>query len=274
MESTPRWTSTGLKVIAFELGLIIAILTWIAFDGLPWSKPPQALVLPEITDQSVGLVSSIYQPVQRRDDQVDYLVDDLASEQWQAGGDDVDAELGYDTGYDTGYDQGFATTHYVAPQGILFQPGGAPDTVGIFPEPVLWNDYYYPSSYGAGYGYYQPSQVVVISNSRSSNRGRQTTRRSHGPRRTHAAARPQSRQSQQARVSPRRQRQHALPRPNSLSYGHVARQRPANVSRQRPANVSRQRPANVSRGGRTTPGRAAPAQRSNSGQKQRARPQR
>ena len=95
MESTPRWTSTGLKVIAFELGLIIAILTWIAFDGLPWSKPPQALVLPEITDQSVGLVSSIYQPVQRRGDQVDYLGDDLASEQWQAGGDDVE-QIGYD----------------------------------------------------------------------------------------------------------------------------------------------------------------------------------
>lgn len=237
-------------MIAFELGLIIAILTWIAFDGLPWSKPQEALVLPEITDQSVGLVSSIYQPVQRRNDQLDYLADDLPSEQWQA---DVEAGLGYETGYDPG----FATTHYVAPDGILFQPGGAPDAIGILPEPVLWNDYYYPSSYGAGYGYYQPSQVVVISNSRSSTRGRQAMRRAHGPRRMHAAGRPHARQSQ-ARMAPRRQSQRALPRTNALSYGHVARQRSANVSR----------------AGRMTPGRAAPAQRPGAGQKHRARPQR
>ena len=245
MEGTPRWTSTGTKVIAFELGLVIAILTWIAFGGLPWSKPQEALVLPEITDQSVGLVSSIYQPVQRRSDQVDYLADDLPSEQWQAEG-----EAG--PGYDTGYDQGLATAHYVAPDGILFQPGGAPDSIGIYPEPVLWNDYY-----DSGYGYYQPSQVVVISNSRPSTRGRQAMRRAPGPRRTHAAARPDARQSQ-ARMTPRRQSQRALPRTGALSYGHVARQRPANVSR----------------AGRITPGRAVPAQRLNAGQRQRARPQR
>ena len=254
MESTPRWTSTGTKVIAFELGLVIAILTWIAFDGLPWSKPQEALVLPEITDQSVGLVSSIYQPVQRRNDQLDYLADDdIPSEQWQAEG-EIDAGLG---AYDTGYDQGFATAQYVAPDGILFQPGGAPDSIGILPEPVLWNDYYYPSSYGAGYGCYQPSQVVVISNSRSSTRGRQAMRRGHGPRRMQAAARPHSRQAP-ARIAPRRQSQRALPRTNALSYGHVARQRPTNVSR----------------AGRIAPGRAAPAPRPGAGQKQRARPQR
>ena len=151
-------TSTGTKVIAFELGLVIAILTWIAFDGLPWAKPQKPLVIPEITDQSLGLVSPIFQPIQRQSEPVDYPADDLAVGQVQAQ-DAVNAA--------PIYDQGVATGGYVAPDAVVFSPPDPADSIGIFPEPVLWNDCYYPF-YGGGYGYSQPSQVVVVSNTRSS----------------------------------------------------------------------------------------------------------
>lgn len=239
-------TSTGTKVIAFELGLIIAILTWIAYDGLPWSRPQAPAATSQIADQAVGMVAPVYQPVQRSEP-VDYPADDLEGDQWQAQG-GVDPGSGYNSGYDQG---GVASARYVQPDGILFQPGGAPDSIGIYPEPVLWNDCYFPSYYDFGYG-----PVIVVSNSRSFARGHQAMRRNPNPRRM-GAGRPQTRRLQ-ARFAPRMQNRHVLPRTNALSYGQVARQRAANVSR----------------AGRIAPGRAAPAQRSRVVQGRRTYPQR
>ncbi len=238
-------TSTGTKIIAFELGFIIAILTWIAFAGLPGTKQQQTSVIPEATDQSVGLVSPVYQPGQRRGEPVDFPADHLGVDRAQAQG---DVNMG------AIYDQGVATGGYVEPGAILFQPGGPADSIGTFPEPVLWNDCYYPSYYDTGY--YQPSQIIVVSNSRSFARGRQAMRRSNNPRRMSAGRlhtwRPQ------ARFAPRMQSRRVLPRTSALSYGHVARQGAANVSRV----------------GRIAPGWSAPSQRSRVGSGHGARPQR
>ena len=58
---------------------------------------------------------------------------------------------------------------YVQPDGIVFSPRDPADTIGIFPEPVLWNDYYSPyygNGYGYGYGYGPTTQIVVINNTK------------------------------------------------------------------------------------------------------------
>ncbi len=246
--------TTGAKVIAFQLGLVIAILTWIAFDGLPWSRPQEALVIPEITDQSVGLVSPIYQPTQRQDDQVDYLANDFDADQGPAFGDFEPT---------SGYGQAIATGGYIEPSATIFSPPDPADSIGILPEPVLWNDYYSPAYYQRGFSSYQPSQFIVVSNTRhvvrhghSAHRG-QTVRRTHSPRRMTAANRPQRRHPQ-PRVAPRMRIRHEFPRTSALSYGQVMRQRAANFSH----------------AGRIAPKSAVPAQRSRTVQKHRARSQR
>ncbi|MEO8044240.1 MAG: hypothetical protein ABI674_04985 [Spartobacteria bacterium] len=239
-------TSTGTKVIAFELGLIIAILTWIAYDGLPWAKPQKPLVIPEITDQSVGFISPNYQLAQRQGEPVDYPADDPGADQWRAQGDVVSGAQYAD--------QSVATSGYVQPGAVLFQPGGPADTIGIFPEPVLWDDCYYPSSYGTEYN--PQSQVIVVSNSRSFARGHEVMRHRNSPRRMSPGRLTTRRQT--ARFAPRMQSRRVLPRARALSYGHVTRQRAASFSGP----------------GRIAPGRAATAQNSRVVQGRRSHPQR
>ena len=63
METKPTTIS---KVIAFELGLLIAVLTWIAFAGLPGMNPRPVAETEEPADTSFANVSPIYQPPQPR----------------------------------------------------------------------------------------------------------------------------------------------------------------------------------------------------------------
>ena len=61
METKPTTIS---KVIAFELGLLIAVLTWIAFAGIPGMKPRPVAEAEEPADASFANVSPIYQATQ------------------------------------------------------------------------------------------------------------------------------------------------------------------------------------------------------------------
>ena len=75
METRPTTIS---KVIAFELGLLIAVLTWIAFAGIPGMKPRAVTETEEPADASLATVSPIYQPPPpRRRAPVNYPADDL-----------------------------------------------------------------------------------------------------------------------------------------------------------------------------------------------------
>src|SRR4029453_11557775 len=70
--------TTISKVIAFELGLLIAVLTWIAFAGVPGMKPRAVAKVEEPADTSFANVSPIYQPTQpRRRAPVNYPADNL-----------------------------------------------------------------------------------------------------------------------------------------------------------------------------------------------------
>ena len=52
-------TSTGTKVIAFELGLLIPSVTWIPYDGLPWTMPQIPRATPPLAYRAAGLLASI-----------------------------------------------------------------------------------------------------------------------------------------------------------------------------------------------------------------------
>ncbi len=243
-------TTKMAKVIAFELGLVIAILTWIAYDGLPWAKPEQELTVPEIADQSLGMISPIYQPVQQNDP-VDYRADDLETDQ------------SLDDRYaDQGYAHTVANRNSVAPDGIVFSPRDPADSVGTFPEPVLGDDFYYPG-YNSGYGYYSPAQIVVLSPARQSGRRGHYSGRGHRSLRPAHVRRGPSRSALQRRPAPRlrsapwMQGRRIASRSGGLSYGRVAMQRRTTVARPRIAAK-----------------RSSPASRSRSVQTRRARPQR
>jgi hypothetical protein len=163
-------TTTISKVIAFELGLLIAVLTWIAFAGVPGMKPRAVAEAEEPADRSFANVSPIYQPPQpRRRAPVNYPADDLQVAQTPAQypvatvqtydpglaagsyGDTVDGSGQLSYGYDQPGVEGYIVNQDPA------------DSVGIFPEPVFDSPYCYYSPYG----YSQPLQIVVLNSNRT-----------------------------------------------------------------------------------------------------------
>jgi len=170
METKPTTIS---KVIAFELGLLIAVLTWIAFAGIPGMKPRPVAEVDEPEDASFANVSPIYQaPQPRARAPVNYPADDVQAAQAPAQQPIATVVQTYDPGLTAGgYDDtvngsGQPNYDYGQPgvEGYVFNPNPA-DSIGIYPEPVLDPYYYYPS-YGQPYGYAQPLQIVVLNNNR------------------------------------------------------------------------------------------------------------
>jgi len=167
METRPTTIS---KVIAFELGLLIAVLTWIAFAGIPGMKPRTVAEAEEPADTSFANVSPIYQPPQlRRRAPVNYPADDLQAAQTGAQY-NVTTVQTYDPGLTAGgYDDtvngnGQPSYGYDQPgvEGYVFNPGPT-NSIGIFPEPVLdW-----PYCNYSPYGYSQPLQIVILNNNRA-----------------------------------------------------------------------------------------------------------
>jgi hypothetical protein len=168
METRPTTIS---KVIAFELGLLIAVLTWIAFAGIPGIKHRMVAEAeaPEPTDTSFANVSPIYQPTQPRSAPVNYPSDDVQVAQTSTPNPVATVQT-YDPGLTAGaYDdtvdgRGQLSYGYDQPgvEGYYFNPDPA-DSIGIYPEPVLDSPYCYYSPYG----YSQPVQVVILNNNRT-----------------------------------------------------------------------------------------------------------
>ena len=170
METRPTTIS---KVIAFELGLLIAVLTWIAFAGVPGMKPRAVAEAEEPADTSLANVSPIYQPTQPlRRAPVNYPADDLQVTQAPAQY-PVATVRTYDPGLTAGSDNdtvdgnGQLNYGYDQPgvEGYIVNQDPT-DSIGIYPEPVLDSPYSYYPAYGQPYGYAQPVQIVILNNNR------------------------------------------------------------------------------------------------------------
>jgi len=253
METKPTTIS---KVIAFELGLLIAVLTWIAFAGIPGMKRHAVAEVEEQADASFANVSPIYQPPQpQRRAPVNYPADDLQAAQSGPQQPVATVVQAYDPGLtgggynDTVNGGGQSSYGYDQPgvEGYIFNPNPA-DSIGIYPEPVLDPYYYYPS-YGQPYGYSQPFQVVILNNNRVfAPRNRMGHRDPAGrnmspPRRNPPAAPPV-------------QGDPGVTRPGPVAAGPGVRQRP----RVNPGNINS-----------APPRRSAPARTTRQGQASQAR---
>ena len=252
METKPTTIS---KVIAFELGLLIAVLTWIAFAGVPGMKPRAVAEAEEPADASFANVSPIYQPPQPQPRApVNYPADDLQAAQAPAQHPVATVVQTYDPGLtaggysDTVDASGQLSYGYDQPnvEGYVFNPDPA-DSIGIFPEPVLDPYYYYPS-YGQPYGYSQPLQIVILNNNRTF-----APRHRMAPR--NPAGRPMSPPRRNPPAPPPVQGAPGVSRPGPVAKGPSVRPRP----RVSPGNVN------------SAPRRSAPARTTRPGQASQAR---
>jgi hypothetical protein len=256
METKPTTIS---KVIAFELGLLIAVLTWIAFAGIPGMKPRAVAEAEEPADTSFANVSPIYQPTQpRRRAPVNYPADDLqvaqSGVQYPVATVPVATVQTYDPGLtaggynDTVDARGQLTYGYDQPgvEGYIVNQDPA-DSIGLYPEPVLDPYYYYPS-YGQPYGYSQPFQIVILNNNRVfAPRNRMAPRSPAG-----GPMRPPRRNPP---ATPPVQGAPGVTRPGPVAMGPSVRPRP----RVNPGNIN------------SAPRRSAPARNTRSGQASQAR---
>ena len=249
METKPTTIS---KVIAFELGLLIAVLTWIAFAGIPGMKPRVVAEAEEPADASFANVSPIYQPPQPRPRApVNYPADDLQAAQTGARYPVATVQT-YDPGLtaggygDTVGGSGQSSYGYDQPgvEGYIVNQDPA-DSIGIFPEPVLDPYYYYPS-YGQPYGYSQPLQIVILNNNRVFARWNRMARRGRAagtmsaPRRNPRATPPM--QGGRTRPSPMATGTNVRPRSRvNPGNGNSAPRRTASVRTTRPGQASQAR---------------------------------
>ena len=252
METRPTTIS---KVIAFELGLLIAVFTWIAFAGIPGMKPRPVAEAEELADTSFANVSPSYQPPQTRPRvPFNYPANDLQAAQAPAQQYPVARVQTYDPGLtaggynDTVDANGQLSYGYDQPgvEGYVFNPDPA-NSIGIFPEPVLDPYYYYPS-YGQPYGYPQPLQIVILNNNRTF-APRNRMPRCNLPGGTITAPRRNS------PAPPPVQGDRGVTRPGPVAMGPTVRPRP----RVNPANVN------------SAPRRSAPARTTRSGQASQSR---
>lgn len=142
------------NLIAVELGILIAIMAWLAFSNL---RPSPSIEEPDRTVGSFATVGPVLRSTNHRRPPVDYRAD-LPAGQLQV---EEPAQVVQ------GYDQAEA-----APYGSAGLQGGVFSEsepyyaeVGPLPEPVLDDCLYSPLDQ---YAYSQPSTIIVLSNSRSS----------------------------------------------------------------------------------------------------------
>jgi len=255
METKPTTIS---KVIAFELGLLIAVLTWIAFAGIPGMKhrPVAESEAAEPPDASFANVSPIYQqPQPRYRAPVNYPADDAQVAQAPAQEPVATVVQTYDPGLTAGNDNDTVNANgqlnygYDQPgvEGYIVNQDPA-DSIGLYPEPVLDSPYDYYPSYGQPYGYAQPLQIVILNNNRTFAR-RNRMPRCNFPGGTMTPPR------RNPPAPPPVQGDRGVTRPGPVAMGPTVGPRP----RVNPANVN------------SAPRRSAPARTTRSGQASQAR---
>ena len=264
--------TTIAKVIAFELGLLIAVLVWIAFAGIPGVKTHPVAEAEEPAEASFANVSPIYQPMlqSRQATQpyqapqsrrrapvavpsgapVDYPADDVQLAQAPAQYSVAKVQT-YDPGLTGGVYDDTVNARGQLSYGVD-EPSGdvegyvvnqdPANYIGTFPEPVLESPYDY--YYGRPYGYTAPVEVVILNNNRSfahRNRGN----------RCNFIGGPVNPQQRNPRVRPRNPGVPAVNRPGPVARGPSAQPRPHfnpgnnNVAPSRGAAVQKARPASL-----------------------------
>ena len=176
------------KVIAFELGILIAILTWMAFSGMPGEKPAITQELQDTSGSSFATLSPVLKPKKLHLRALDYSLEaDAAPEEEVEPTQAVQAYQPVQTVQ--AYDQQYATEPYattVEDYPVVQDPASY---IGTYPEPVLPPDYYY-SPYGNFFIYSQPAQIIIVSNRQRSGHRHHMAPRSGGPHVTTPMARP------------------------------------------------------------------------------------
>jgi hypothetical protein len=224
MESSAMNTLIA-KIIAFELGILIAILTWTAFSNSSNRKDDLAQATEEPPESSFASISPVYQPNRPRAvPAVDYLAEDQSrdvvenepAQSMQTYQPQVIDQPYDDSGY---YDY--------AP------PADASNYIGTYPEPVLGLDYYgWP--YGGFVTYAPATQVVVIRSPRSCGRAIN----SPGSRTSHPRMRPQPRRTTRLQPTVTRAGQRTT-RPGSGSHGGFSPRQPVSSRTTRPRQATR-----------------------------------
>jgi hypothetical protein len=257
--------STISKVIAFELGLLVAVLTWIAFAGIPGVKTHPVAQAEEPADGSFANVSPVYQPRQSqqpaqtyRRAPVNYPANDVQMAQVPARAPaQVPAQISvarvqtYDpgltgAGYDDTVDARGQLSYGVDEpsgnvEGYVVNQDPA-NYIGTFPEPVLDSPYDY--YYGRPYGYTQPVEVVILNNNRGFSRRNVGNHcnfaggPNHAP---HQNPRMRSRGQGVTRPSPVAMGPSVHPGPRVNDYNSAAQRRIATVQKARPGPASQPR---------------------------------
>jgi hypothetical protein len=147
-------TTTIGKVIAFELGILIAIFGWMGFSHMTEETTRRLERLEQRQGSTYGNVSPVYR-AQAPAPAVDYRADDEAQPMYT----DEPAEVAQ-----------YQEPQVVAEPAVEYVQDDYPvardpsNYIGTFPEPVLGPDYY--DYYGYPYGgYAQQTQIVILSNS-------------------------------------------------------------------------------------------------------------
>ncbi len=152
------------NLIALELGVLILIVGWLAFSNLSSVKQKSVASAPARTSDSFATVT----PVLKAASQPRYVVDYRANQAGQQEDEEQPATAQQD-------DQAAETQAYAGSDldgGVVTAP--SPSDIGIYPEPVLAEPYYFVPPVGQIVAYSQPEEIVVFSNPRP-------FRHRHGP---------------------------------------------------------------------------------------------
>jgi hypothetical protein len=167
-----KMSSKIANLIALELGVLIVVLGWLAFSNPTSVKQKSVAPIPARTSDSFATAT----PALKASSQPHYVVDDRANQDGQPEDEEQSATAQQD-------DQAAETQTYAGSDldgGVVTAPSTS--DIGIYPEPVLAEPYYFVPPVGQIVAYSQPVEIVVFSNPRP-------FRHRHGPT-DHCAAAP------------------------------------------------------------------------------------
>ncbi|MGH8091990.1 MAG: hypothetical protein ACREIF_00760 [Chthoniobacterales bacterium] len=209
------------NVIALELGIVIAVLSWLAFSNV--SSVKRRTPAPAEQSRTFATVT----PLLKAGSQAGYGVDYRAYQDAQDNEDQAaapqqdDQEAGTEPYDNSGVDQ--SVVGATSPAGV-----------GIYPEPVLTEPDCFVSPYDQ---YSQPAEIIVISNGQSFGHRRRATSRFAGPRMMVAHRHPGAGEFRGARMP--------VTHPNFVGAG--SRARGAGLVSSRNVNARAGRPAQAVR---------------------------
>lgn len=189
------------NLIALELGVLIAILSWLAFSNFRSVSPPRGVHESARTGDAFATVAPVFKPESPRRAGLDYPADPAAELPLESDFAETEPD----------YEQAIATGGYdnYAPDGIYFDESD-PYYAGVVPEPVLGASDCLFAPVSQFVVFRQPSRIVVFSNPRSSGRHLRPRDRNRGGQMPGAhrpprmqPPRPQTPRARAPRVAPR-----------------------------------------------------------------------